>query len=445
MPSPRHESESVDVAPLAQPLHFEFSGATAKNRFLKSAMAEQLSSWNPMDVDARGVPSEALVKVYQRWGEGEYGMILTGNIMVDPAHMTGRGDAAIPLDAPFSGERFERFTEIAAVGKAHGSLMVAQISHPGRQTAEVLQPHPISASDKQLEGNIMGMTFAKPRAATEGDIDLVKNQFAYAAEYLYRAGFDGIELHGAHGYLISQFLSPTTNLRTDKYGGSLENRSRIILEIAHAIRQRVPSTFVVGIKLNSAEFQDKGFDPEECRELCRKLEANQFDFVELSGGTYEELSYKHRRDSTRKREAFFLEFADVIAPALTRTKTYVTGGFKTTGAMVRSLGTVDGVGLARAACQEFHLPRDMLAGTVSGAIQIAIAEDDYSIGYIAGGTQIRQVGKGHDPIDLSDPKNVEVLMVAMGAWMQAMGKDLEGLMSGYIDLPVGTPYTSGVV
>ena len=110
------------------------------------------------------------------------------------------------------------------------------------------------------------------------------------------------------------------------------------------------------------EFQDKGFDQEECKKLCASLEANRFDFVELSGGTYEELAFMHKRDSTKKRESFFLDFAKTIVPALSKTKTYVTGGFKTVGAMVKALETVDGVGLARPVCQEFRFCSDVLAG-----------------------------------------------------------------------------------
>ena len=208
-------------------------------------------------------------------------MIITGNIMVDPNHLEAPGDSIISLDAPFSGDRFEAFKRLGAAGKANGSLMVAQVSHPGRQSPSQIQPDPVSASEKQLEGKTFGLTFAKPHAASQEEIDHIVESFIHAAEYLHKAGFDGIQLHGAHGYLLAQFLSPSTNQRTDKYGGSLENRSRIIPEIAQAIRKRVPPSFILGIKLNSVEFQDQGFNVEECRDLSRSLEAHHFDFVEL--------------------------------------------------------------------------------------------------------------------------------------------------------------------
>lgn len=392
MSPPRFQSDDVDPAPLGKPLKFEFSGKTAPNRFLKGAMTERISSWDPQNLEARGVPNKNLVNVYKRWGEGQLGVILSGNIMFEYDHLEARGNPIIPRGAPYGGERFERFTAMATEGKKHGCLMVGQISHPGRQVSEDIQPNPISASDVQLKGDVMGLTFAQPRAATDVDIKNFIEGFSHQAEYLEKAGWDGVELHSAHGYLLAQFLSPTTNQRTDKYGGSLENRARLILEVAQEIRKRTSPSFIVGIKLNSVEFQDKGFSPEEAKEISSLLEQNRFDFIELSGGTYEKLAFAHQRESTKKRESFFLEFAEQIVPALTKTKTYVTGGFKTVGAMVSALDTVDGVGLARPVCQEPSLAKDILDGKVKGAIEQKLDQDNFGITNVAAGTQIRQVG-----------------------------------------------------
>ncbi|KAI6934172.1 FMN-linked oxidoreductase [Hortaea werneckii] len=432
--SVRYESENVSAEPLGQPLKFEFSGKTASNRFIKGAMTERLSSWDPKNLEARGVPSKNLVNVYRRWGEGGMGHILTGNIMFEYDHLEAAGNPIIPRGSKYEGERFERFREMAEQGKKHGSLMVGQVSHPGRQVQDKIQPNPISASDVQLKGDVMGMTFAQPRAATEEDIKNVKEGFAHAAEYLEKAGYDGIQLHGAHGYLLAQFLSPTTNLRTDQYGGSLANRARLILEIAQEIRSRTSPSFILGIKLNSVEFQDRGFDPEEAKQLCAMLEENRFDFVELSGGTYESLAFVHKRESSKRREAFFMEFADLIAPALTKTRTYVTGGFKTVGAMVNALNTVDGVGLARPVCQEPRFCADVLAGKVKGAIKMQLDNDNFGITNVAAGTQIRQMGKDQEPIDLSKGENVDAFMKDMGTWADKMGKDSEMQNYGYIDI-----------
>ncbi|KAH8724729.1 hypothetical protein GQ44DRAFT_708182 [Phaeosphaeriaceae sp. PMI808] len=434
MGSPRWETEHKDAAPLGKPLAFEFAKQTAQNRFLKAAMTERLSSWDPENLEVRGVPSKNLVNVYRRWGEGKYGVILTGNIMIEYDHLEAAGNPIIPRDSPFGGERFEVFKEIATQAKKHGSLIVGQVSHPGRQVTDSIQENPISASDVQLEGNVMGMTFARPRAATEEDIKNIIEGFGHAAEYLDKAGYDGIQLHAAHGYLLAQFISPTTNNRTDKYGGSLENRARLIFEIGQEVRRRTSSSFILSIKLNSAEFQERGFDPKEAALLCKQLEENTFDFIELSGGTYEKLAFGHKRESTKKREAFFIEFAEMITPSLSKTRSYVTGGFKTASAMVDALKVVDGVGLGRPVCLEPELPKQMIGGEVNAAIKQLPDDDDFGLTIIVAGTQIRQLGKNHQPIDLSDEKNFEGFQKDVGVWTQGMQDDKNRSKYGFADI-----------
>jgi 2,4-dienoyl-CoA reductase-like NADH-dependent reductase (Old Yellow Enzyme family) len=281
---------------------------------------------------------------------------------------------------------------------------------------------------------MMGMNFAKPHPASQGEIDHVIDGFAHAAEFLDKAGYDGIQLHAAHGYLLSQFLSRVTNKRTDQYGGCLENRLRIIVEVAEECRKRVSEDFILAIKINSVEFQEDGITPEEAQSLCITLEQTRFDYVELSGGTYETQAFIHKRESTKKRESFFLEFAEEIVKPLSRTKTYITGGFKTAGAMVNALETVDGVGLARVAAQEFHLPRDIVDGKVTGAIQSKLDENNYGLTNVAAGTQIQQVGKDEMPFDLSDEKSLQAFMGDMYAWGKKLGADREYKLSGYVDL-----------
>ncbi|THW24011.1 FMN-linked oxidoreductase [Aureobasidium pullulans] len=441
--APRYESDDVSAAPLGEKLQFAFANRSAPNRFLKGAMTERLSSWDPENLPARGVPSDQLINAYRRWGEGEIGLILSGNIMFEYDHLEAAGNPIIPVDASYEGERFENFKRMATEGKKNGMLMVGQVSHPGRQVESRIQKNPISASDVQLKGDVMGMTFEKPRPASEQDIARIIEGFAHACEYLEKAGWDGAELHGAHGYLLAQFLSPTTNQRTDKYGGSLENRARLIIEIANEVRKRTSPNFILGIKLNSVEFQDKGFNPEEAKELCKMLEDNKFDFVELSGGTYEHLAFGHKRESTKKREGFFMEFSDLIAPALTKTKVYVTGGFKSVGAMANSLKSIDGVGLARPLCQEPRLCKDILAGKVKGAIKQRPDDNNFGITNVVAGTQIRQISKDQEPIDMSDEKNEQDFMKDMGEWAQKMGQDSKMEKYGYIDLTTAAPLPYG--
>ncbi|KAK1993276.1 NADH:flavin oxidoreductase/NADH oxidase [Colletotrichum falcatum] len=445
----RLPAEDADASPLAAPLRFEFSGKTAKNRFMKAAMTERLSTWDARRPERRGVPTAELVNVYRRWGEGGFGVILTGNVMLDYDQLEAAGNAVIPPGAPFEGERFEGFRRVAEAAKRHGSLVHAQLSHPGRQVAAHINPHPVSASDVQLEGEVLGMRFGKPRALAKEDIKRIVGDFAYAAEYVHRAGFDGIELHGAHGYLLAQFLSPTTNRRTDEYGGPLANRARIILEIAEAVRARVAdASFSIGIKVNSVEFQEGGFGTDDCRGLCAALEAHGFDFVELSGGTYESLGFAHRRESTRRREAFFLDFAEAAIPELKRTRAYVTGGLRTAAAMAAALATVDGVGLARPVCNEFDLPRKVLDGAASSAVDSLLDDDDFGVTNLLAGTQMRLVGQDKEPLDISQEKYKEVFEKSMGKWSEKMADNSDNSAFGFIEIegttlqPYGTPYAA---
>ena len=397
-------------------------------------MTERLSSWDPQNLEARGIPSSNLINLYKRWGEGQLGTILTGNMFCEYDQIEAPGNAIIPRTAPFSGERFEAFKNLATEAKKHGSLIISQVNHPGRQCEQRIQKDPISASDIQLEGEVMGMRFAKPHPASSEELERIVEGFTHAAEYLYRAGYDGIQLHAAHGYLLAQFLTPSTNQRTDQYGGDLANRSRLIMEIAERIRARVPPSFMLGIKINSVEFQKGGFSTSDAQQLCTALEAHQFDFVELSGGTYEELAFTHKRESTKVREAFFLDFAAQIVPSLSKTKTFITGGFKTVGAMVNALKTVDGVGLARPVCQEPRLCADILSGKVEGAIKQRIDDSDFGLTNVAAGSLMRQIGRDEEPIDLSRQEFVEAFFKDVGEWKEMMSKDTGMYSFGYVNL-----------
>ncbi|KAI1423032.1 NADH oxidase [Xylaria sp. FL1777] len=409
---PRWPSTSTDTRRLAEPIVFPFSKRTASNRFLKAATSEGLASYDEVKLEARGIPSPELIKFYDVFARGGWGQILTGNIQISYTDIEAPGNAIIPPGSEFSGPRFEAFAALAATGKSHGSLIVGQVSHAGRQVREALQPHPISASAIQLvtEGN---GPFGVPRAATREDIDNVIEGFAHAAEYLERAGFDGIQLHGAHGYLIAQFLSQTTNQRTDEYGGSLENRMRLVLEIAAAIKKRISKNFILGIKVNSVEFQEKGFTPEEAVVLCQALDKAGFDYVETSGGTYEEFAFGHKKESTAKRENYFIEFAERIRNAVSQTKVYTTGGLRTLGGMVSTLEGVDGIGIGRAALQEPSFASDILSGKITGAMKSSVPESNFSDQLVSTSYLIKQISRGEDPVDLTDPKVAEEVLAIM--------------------------------
>ncbi len=435
--SERYSNENIDVSVLGKPVKLASSGLTAPNVFLKAAMTERLSSWDQHDPSKRGTPSDELIRLYEEWGKGGYGIILSGNVIVDPMNLEATGNPVFhrSVTTPHHTEQWQR---LATAAKAGGSLFIVQLSHGGRQTADFIQPNPVSASDIQL-GPSFGMTFAKPHSATKEEIKEITEDFAYAAEYAHKIGADGVQLHGAHGYLIAQFLAESTNTRTDEYGGSLHNRARLLYEIIEAIKARVNDPkFSIAIKLNSVEFQRGGLQTEEAAEICNKLNELGLDWVELSGGTYEKVGFEHKRESTKAREGFFLEFADLIKPRAGNMKIWVTGGFRTAKAMVDAInqGSTDGIGLARPISQELDLPKKILNGEVSSAVKSALDPSDYGISLIASGVQMRQAGKGIKPFDTSDEKQVNEFQENVGKFFQKLAEDgAKGVINaGFPDL-----------
>ncbi len=293
--------------------------------------------------------------------------------------------------------------------------------------------------------------FATTRQATQADIDFLIESFVHAAEYAEAAGFDGIELHGAHGYLIAQFLSPRTNKRTDAYGGSLDNRMRFLVEISKGIRARTSPSFIVGVKLNSVEFQEGGFTAAEAAQVCRVLQYEVgMDFVELSGGTLERVGHEWTKDTTTRREAFFLKFAELIVPQLGQTaaerhtKVFLTGGLRTASAMSQALDTVDAVGVARPAAQEPWIGRDLLSGTVLAAIKpIAPFDNDSTLGLVLAGAQMRQVAFGFKPFNASDEDAIESFLKDKATHEAAAIDDYEKKRPWFPDVTInGGPYDS---
>lgn len=418
----RVKGPEADVNILSEPITFPFSGRTAKNRFLKAPMTERLCHWNKEgeDINARGYPSEEYTRLYQRWGEGEIGIIVAGNLMLRYDAVEAFGNPILQDDHD---NRTEAFQKVSDVSKAHGSLIVAQLSHPGRQGTSALNPNPVSASDVHLKIEWAGNKFNKPRALSVPEIKDVVKMWGETAYLCHKAGFDGVQVHCAHGYLLAQFLSLTTNLRDDEYGGNLENRSRIIFEIIDEIKRRVQDpTFMICVKLNSVEFQPGGQTPDDCKNLCLKLEQAGIDFVDLSGGTFEGRAFEHKKESTKARESYFIEFAEMIRPLLKKTKVYVTGGFRTASGMVNAIqdGACDGVGIGRPLGAEPFLCKEILEGKVTGAIENFVPLPQNTQGT---GTQLHQIGQGEKMVsDWSDEGEVK-------RWVEAFEKETERKIS----------------
>jgi 2,4-dienoyl-CoA reductase-like NADH-dependent reductase (Old Yellow Enzyme family) len=326
--------------------------------------------------EAGQVPGAALINLYTAWSNAAAaadagpGITLSGNVMVDPTAMTGPGGVVLEagtLDDPARRQKFETW---ARAGQAGGSKFVMQISHPGRQVYANMGVEPVSASATKvtLDGPANKM-FGPARALTEDEIRGLIRRFAETALAAQGAGFDGVQIHSAHGYLVAQFLSPLTNLREDAWGGPLENRARFLLEIIRAIRDRVNADFIVGVKLNSADFQRGGFDIEDSEQVVDWLNAEAVDFVEISGGSYESAAMMGSSEdgrvesSTEKRELYFFDFAKRISETANM-PLMVTGGVtkKTTAELALDEAGVDMVGLARAFAFNPKLAADWRAG-----------------------------------------------------------------------------------
>lgn len=331
------------------------NGSSVPNRIAKAAMEENMA-------DADHAPSEALIRLYRAWAEGGAGLLLTGNVMVDGRAMTGPGGVVLE-DA----RHLERFRRWAKAGRSGGAQFWLQINHPGRQMPANLGQPTWAPSAVPMDLGNLSRHFNTPKAMTQEVIEDVIRRFARTAQLGEQAGFTGVEIHAAHGYLLSQFLSPLSNQRSDAWGGPLENRSRLLVEIVKAVRARVSPGFAVAVKLNSADFQRGGFSADDARGVVAMLNELAVDLVELSGGSYEApaMQGEVRDGSTLAREAYFVEFARGIR-ALAQMPVMVTGGIRrrpVAEQVVRS--GVDMVGIGTALAIDPNLPRDWRAGKES--------------------------------------------------------------------------------
>lgn len=354
--------------PIARPLALP-CGATLANRICKAAMTEGVAD-SLLRATARHE------RLYRTWSEGGAGLLLTGNVQIDRTDLERPGNVAIDVSEPRSVSRDarERLGRWARAGTTAGNHLWMQISHAGRQSPRYVTRRPLAPSAVQLQ--ILG-NYARPRALTADEIHDIIRRFAAAAAIAREAGFTGVQVHGAHGYLLSSFLSPVTNLRTDDWGGPLARRARLLLEVVRAVRAAVGPDFPVAVKLNSDDFRKGGFTSADCLEVVRWLNDESIDLLEISGGTYEQprlLGAEGRaedavplRPSTLAREAYFLDYATAIR-RVARMPLMVTGGFRSRGGMEAALasGDCDVIGLGRPLCWRPQFPRQLLAREVDG-------------------------------------------------------------------------------
>ena len=346
-------------------------GVTIPNRLGKSAMTEGLA-------DVTGRANGRHRRLYRKWSDGGAGLHITGNIMVYWRFLERPGNVVVGTSTAERDDEMEPLRAWAEAGTAGGNALWVQINHPGRQCSRMSNGRPVAPSAVQLR---LGGFFGRPRQLDASEIEQLVESYAATARTVVAAGFTGVQVHAAHGYLISQFLSPRVNRRTDRWGGSLENRSRFLLETVAAVRRAVGDAVPVSVKLNSADFQRGGFELEDAAWVAGRLAQAGIDLLEVSGGTYERLRFFETQGAdedpksedlaagSAAREAYFLDYAQRIRQELGDVPLMVTGGFRSRAAMVEAVesGALDVVGLARPLCVDPDLPRGLLDGSAEEA------------------------------------------------------------------------------
>jgi len=349
---------------LSQPLNLP-CGTILPNRLAKAAMTEGLA-------DPGGQVSDRLIRLYQRWADGGIGLQITGNIMVDQRYR--ERPANIVLDGKQTDAAMAGLSKWAEAAQYGGAKMIGQISHAGRQSPKAIAPEPVGPSAVAVK--LPGGLFAKPRALSHDEILDVVQRFTRTSRVLCDAGFDGVQVHAAHGYLISEFLNPLVNQRDDDWGGSLENRARLLIEVVRSVRANIGRKKILSVKLNSSDFQKGGFSFADCLKVVKLLDQESIDLLEISGGNYEQprmmglnglepVFEDNVRSSTRSREAYFMGYAAKVIESASM-PVMVTGGFRSAEAMNAALEEgVAMIGLGRPLCVDPDAPSKLINGELS--------------------------------------------------------------------------------
>jgi 2,4-dienoyl-CoA reductase-like NADH-dependent reductase (Old Yellow Enzyme family) len=367
------------------------SGLVLGNRIAKAAMEENMASREQL-------PDQRLMSLYRRWGVGGAGLLISGNVMVHAEALTGPGGVVLDVGAPL-----QPFAQWAASGKAGGAAVWMQINHPGRQVQAQMPGVVWAPSAVGVDMGKHTKRFGRPVAMAPEQIDATVQRFAVAAVCAEHAGFDGVEVHAAHGYLLSQFLSPLANRRTDEWGGSLQNRARMLLDVVRAIRSSVSSSFAVGVKLNSADFQRGGFEADDARQVIAMLEPLGVDLVELSGGNYESPAMAGRAADarTQARETYFLELATDLAKT-SPLPLMLTGGITRRETAENALASgVAMIGMATALAVTPDLPNRWRAGKEADGQLRPVTLSDKTLASAASMAlvrhQMRRIARGLNP------------------------------------------------
>lgn len=354
---------------------------------------------------------------------------IAGNIDVTIAHQGAAANPAIKTSPSVSSRKaLEQYAEAT---QRDGTPGIVQLVHPGRQSpggsgtrgffAKTLAPSaiPLNLGPGVLDRFVATALFGTPKEMSIQDIEEVVQQFGFAAKSIHEAGFKGVELHAAHGYLLSQFLSPTSNIRTDAYGGSAAKRAKIVVDVIREVRKQVPASFCVGLKLNSADVGGAE-SLEDSLEQVGLIAAEQIDFVEISGGSYENPRMATGDDPkatrTAKREAFFLDYAKAVRARYPDLILMVTGGFRSRQGMKAALesNACDLIGVGRPAAVYPHWPKDVLLNDQvkdeDAKVELALVKPGWlaskiplkllamGVDSLHYATQIQKMGQGQTPV-----------------------------------------------
>ena len=327
------------------------NGIKLKNRLVRSATWEGLANTD-------GTVTPALVRIHEELAEGGVGLIISSYMYVQKVGKQTLGQIGVDSDQMTPG-----LAELAQVVHEKNGKIVAQIVHCGGQadSGQTGGLQPVAPSAIESPGYSM-----TPRELTVGEIHEIIGDFAAASKRLQKAGFDGVQLHGAHGYLLAQFLSPLRNQRTDGYGGTLENRARLCLEVYRAVRTAVGADFPIMIKLNANDFLEGSTTEEDSCYLAATLAAEGIDAIEVSGGTPGSGKLGAARPNIKKRtdEAYFLPQAEAIRRAAPSTPLMLVGGIRSPEVMeeILAAGIADYFSMSRPLIREPGLPARWKSG-----------------------------------------------------------------------------------
>ena len=318
-----------------------------KNRFVRSATIEGLATFD-------GRPTRKLKELYFKLAEGEVGLIVTGAALVE-AYKNLPNIEGLPFPSAIDEDRHVKdWKEVIDGVHERGSKIAMQITHPGRQDYPSLRGSaPIAPSAVPLEDrNIV------PREMTVDEIKEMVEKFARACRRVKEAGFDAVQLHGGHGYLLNNFISPYANVRTDRYGGGTENRSRFIVEIVKKARKFVGPGYPLMIKMNFDDFIEGGLDKDEAVRVAKIIAQAGIDCIEVSGGTQAE-GGKHisvKGINTEEKEAYFRPYAEALKEHVS-IPVILVGGLRTPSVMEKLVkdGVTDLVSMCRPFIREPQL------------------------------------------------------------------------------------------